>query len=207
MAQGLIPLGEASSDDEEGPCELPDGRLVCGPHGLVVCYKCCSDYNFDLSDDSGDDDLPKYESRADDDNVPKHENRSGDASTEEANATREGIPGIHPLHPYFIAADSGVPHGLPDEPKRRGTGRVFPTKFDAPPSAQVHELFETKLKYVSMTRYVYLSIEAISYSLTICPDPFAAPTPAKFSYTPMAPVSTTASRMPPLAGPLCTAPR
>ncbi|KAL2176100.1 ribonuclease H-like domain-containing protein [Thermothelomyces heterothallicus CBS 202.75] len=46
LAQGLIPLGSSSSDDEEGPCELPDGRLVCGPHGLVSCGKCCVDYSF-----------------------------------------------------------------------------------------------------------------------------------------------------------------
>lgn len=46
LAQGLIPLGYSSSDDEEGPCELPDGRLVCGPHGLVWCGKCCVDYSF-----------------------------------------------------------------------------------------------------------------------------------------------------------------
>ncbi|KAK8024325.1 ribonuclease H-like domain-containing protein [Apiospora rasikravindrae] len=46
LAQGLYPLGPSSSDDEEGPCELPDGRLVCGPHGFVVCGKCCSDYSF-----------------------------------------------------------------------------------------------------------------------------------------------------------------
>lgn len=45
-AQGLYPLGPSSSDDEEGPCELPDGRVVCGPHGFVVCGKCCSDYSF-----------------------------------------------------------------------------------------------------------------------------------------------------------------
>ncbi|KAH6842276.1 ribonuclease H-like domain-containing protein [Chaetomium sp. MPI-CAGE-AT-0009] len=46
LGQGLIPLGYSSSDDDEGPCELPDGRLVCGPHGFVVCGKCCVDYSF-----------------------------------------------------------------------------------------------------------------------------------------------------------------
>ncbi|KAI1206795.1 ribonuclease H-like protein [Annulohypoxylon truncatum] len=46
LAQGLYPLGPSSSDDEEGPCELPDGRIVCGPHGLVTCGKCCTDYSF-----------------------------------------------------------------------------------------------------------------------------------------------------------------
>ncbi|KAI8946031.1 ribonuclease H-like domain-containing protein [Xylaria longipes] len=57
LAQGLIPLLPSDSDDEEGPCELPDGRLVCGPHGFVVCGKCCTDYSFMddiLSNDEGE---------------------------------------------------------------------------------------------------------------------------------------------------------
>ena len=51
LGQGLIPLGYHSSDDEEGPCELPDGRTVCGLHGLVVCPRCCTDYSFMGSSD------------------------------------------------------------------------------------------------------------------------------------------------------------
>lgn len=58
LGQGLIPLGYHSSDDEEGPCELPDGRVVCGPHGLVVCGKCCSDYSY--MDDSEEDEEDEY---------------------------------------------------------------------------------------------------------------------------------------------------
>ncbi|KAM3536093.1 hypothetical protein MY4038_000559 [Beauveria bassiana] len=57
LAQGMFPLGYSSSDDDEGPCELPNGRLVCGPHGLVQCGKCCSDYSFMddiLGEDCGD---------------------------------------------------------------------------------------------------------------------------------------------------------
>ncbi|KAI0893392.1 putative ribonuclease H1 [Annulohypoxylon nitens] len=36
--------------NEEGPYELPDGRVVCGPHGIYsVCEKCDSDYtNYNL---------------------------------------------------------------------------------------------------------------------------------------------------------------
>lgn len=34
----------------ELPVELPDGRLVCGPHGLVVCHTCAVD--FTLEDES-----------------------------------------------------------------------------------------------------------------------------------------------------------
>lgn len=55
LAQGLIPLGYSSSDDDEGPCELPNGRLVCGPHGLVQCGRCCTDYSY-MDEDDGDED-------------------------------------------------------------------------------------------------------------------------------------------------------
>lgn len=24
-------------------CEMPDGRLICGSHGFIGCYKCCTD--------------------------------------------------------------------------------------------------------------------------------------------------------------------
>lgn len=30
----------------DSPTELPDGRLVCGDHGLVICPMCCVDYTF-----------------------------------------------------------------------------------------------------------------------------------------------------------------
>ncbi|CAI6074874.1 unnamed protein product [Clonostachys chloroleuca] len=58
LGQGLIPLDEHSSDDDEGPCELPDGRIVCGPHGLTVCGKCCMDFSFmdELRDEDNYDD-------------------------------------------------------------------------------------------------------------------------------------------------------
>ncbi|KAI1277423.1 ribonuclease H-like protein [Xylaria sp. FL0933] len=63
LGQGLIPLGYSSSDDEEGPCELPDGRIVCGPHGLVCCGRCCSDYSFmdDIDDEMDDEDVDEDE--------------------------------------------------------------------------------------------------------------------------------------------------
>ena len=51
-AQGLIPLGYSSSNDEEGPVELPNGKLVCGPHGLQICGRCCVDYKFGFEESS-----------------------------------------------------------------------------------------------------------------------------------------------------------
>lgn len=62
LAQGLVPVTPSSSDDEEGPCELPDGRIVCGPHGLAVCGKCCTaypdPYETDTDSQEEDDDSP-----------------------------------------------------------------------------------------------------------------------------------------------------
>ncbi|KAJ4154118.1 hypothetical protein LMH87_010581 [Akanthomyces muscarius] len=96
LAQGLIPLGYSSSDDDEGPCELPNGRLVCGPHGLVQC---------DLDDDEEDDEdhhLPP----------PRHE-------------------------------DEMV----------RGTGLVFPSKFQPPVShLPPTELFRGRVRFMNMIR-------------------------------------------------------
>ncbi|KAF4581097.1 RNase H domain protein [Ophiocordyceps camponoti-floridani] len=42
-----------------GPIELPDGRLICRPHGLTVCGYCCVDFNFDNEEfsEGSDDEL------------------------------------------------------------------------------------------------------------------------------------------------------
>lgn len=114
LAQGLIPLGPSSSDDEEGPCELPNGRLVCGPHGLEVCGRCCVDYSF-MDDVLGRD----------------SENDDEDADS----ASSDDMPlGVRP---------------------RKGTGRIFPTKF-VPPSTSVtpSELFTGQRQHMLMTRQV-----------------------------------------------------
>lgn len=57
---GLVRVGNITLDDEDdGPHELPNGRLVCGPHGLGVCGICCVDYSFmeEVLDDGGDDEV------------------------------------------------------------------------------------------------------------------------------------------------------
>ncbi|KAI1091705.1 ribonuclease H-like domain-containing protein [Rostrohypoxylon terebratum] len=43
VAQGYL-CYRLDGQDHRGPCELPDGRVVCGPHGCGVCKKCDSDY-------------------------------------------------------------------------------------------------------------------------------------------------------------------
>ncbi|KAK5663807.1 hypothetical protein OQA88_10 [Cercophora sp. LCS_1] len=104
LAQGLIPLGEDSSDDDEGPCELPDGRLVCGPHGLVWCGKCCVDYSFmdEVSAENNDED--------------EHEDEDDNDDEEEEET-----------HMTSLAVTSGL-----SSARRKGTGRVFPTEFTPP---------------------------------------------------------------------------
>lgn len=74
LAQGLIPLGPSSSDDEEGPCELPNGRLVCGPHGLEVCGRCCVDYSFmdDVLDRDSENEDEDNDELSGSDNRPAH---------------------------------------------------------------------------------------------------------------------------------------
>ena len=105
LGQGLIPLGYSSSDDEEGPCELPDGGIVCGPHGLVYCGRCCTDYsamNDELDDDDDDDDDDEDEDVWEDE----------DEESDEPSA--------------YILPDLSSFAG---NEKVRGTGKVFPSKF------------------------------------------------------------------------------
>ncbi|KIH89492.1 hypothetical protein SPBR_07596 [Sporothrix brasiliensis 5110] len=123
LAQGLIPLGESSSDDEEGPCELPNGRVVCGPHGLVVCPRCFSDYSFmdDVISGSSDDEDTDAE----------------DEDEDEDDFTNDNIP----LAPPSVGLDL-----------IRGTGQVFPTKFiPAAPLAPL-ELFSGRKAHMAVTR-------------------------------------------------------
>ena len=127
LAQGLYPLGERSSDDEEGPCELPDGRLVCGPHGLVICGKCCKDYSFmdDILSDTGMDE--------------------DEEDGEEDEEDEEGEDG-------YLNRSITQDHVIPGREKRRGTGQVIPTKFDPPGSIRPTDLFRSRRIYAGLSR-------------------------------------------------------
>ncbi|KAK7974012.1 RNase H domain protein [Apiospora arundinis] len=138
LAQGLCPLGPSSSDDEEGPCELPNGRLVCGPHGLVVCGKCCSDYSF--MDENVDEDTGEYEDEHEAQNYAPV--RFGGMRLEQPSAGR-------------VLASQQLSSFRSIE-KRRGTGRAFPSKF-CPPSSTITptELFVRRHSWMRPTRYTH----------------------------------------------------
>jgi len=129
LAQGLIPLGPDSSDDDEGPAELPNGRLVCGPHGLECCGRCCVDYgsmNEALSSEDEDEDSDE----------------NGDEG--------EDLPDLVDATPNLNPVDSE-----PWDAMTRGTGRVFPKEF-TPPSASItpSELFSDQRNHMMVTRHV-----------------------------------------------------
>ncbi|KAI1091706.1 ribonuclease H-like protein [Rostrohypoxylon terebratum] len=135
LAQGFYPLGPSSSDDEEGPCELPDGRIVCGPHGLVVCGKCCTDYT-DM--DNVPDGYEEYDDEGDD------EEDDGGKSDDE-----KSVDYTRAAHVRAFWRDVVVPD------MKRGTGREFPTKFTPPNSTTTPtQLFPVKAIDANSTRYV-----------------------------------------------------
>ncbi|KAF3055080.1 Ribonuclease H1 [Daldinia childiae] len=139
LAQGLYPLGPSSSDDEEGPCELPNGRLVCGPHGLVVCGKCCTDYSF--MSGSSDEDEDYDDDDDDDDDGDEDEDEDEDSPMKDAPINEDG--------------DADPPR-LFGEEMRRGTGQVIPEKF-TPPTTSIMplELFRGQATYFRQIRYIH----------------------------------------------------
>ncbi|KAI2642235.1 ribonuclease H-like protein [Xylaria nigripes] len=149
--EGLVPLGYASSDDDESPFELPDGQLVCGLHGLITCYKCTVDFSFlyeDLEQDQDDSSLDE-EAEAKYWRLPPEVRGQVDAIY----GPREvgsGNPSAAHAAPTNSDAFTFGPK------KHRGTGRVFPTNFN-PPSASIQptELFTGKATYANITRYIH----------------------------------------------------
>ncbi|KAI1180233.1 ribonuclease H-like protein [Nemania sp. FL0916] len=172
LGQGLIPLGEDSSDDDEGPCELPNGRLVCGPHGLVVCGRCCSDYSFmddvlgEQEDDMDDDEFdapgpqlgPLLRILEGGDTIDQdlymemvrrltEDNRGGSDGDSDDEMDSDGD---------HANAAFAPPPPFSGPEKRRGTGLVFPTKF-TPPSSTIRptELFSGVFRFGALMRSVH----------------------------------------------------
>ncbi|KJZ70176.1 hypothetical protein HIM_10436 [Hirsutella minnesotensis 3608] len=147
LAQGLTPLTPSSSDDEEGPCELPDGRLVCGPHGLVSCGKCCVDYSFM-------DDVLAHDSEDDDDDgahLDSDDTTDLDLAANDSNAAGSTAGRSNNL-PIMVGAPQ-IPFDLLGPRLRRGTGRHFPTKFvPSPASGTPSGLFSGRKTHILVTR-------------------------------------------------------
>ena len=127
LAQGLYPLSPSSSDDEEGPCELPDGRFVCGPHGRVVCGRCATDYS-DMNDlldaDEGEED---YEGSQKDTNENEF--------TDDNNIVNAAMDALDP--PFL----------------RRGNGSVIALNFAPPPgTTDPMQVFHGQKTYAQLTR-------------------------------------------------------
>ncbi|KAK7946833.1 uncharacterized protein PG986_011154 [Apiospora aurea] len=148
LAQGMYPLAPDSSDDEEGPCELPDGRVVCGPHGFVVCGKCCSDYSFMeevLNEDEDEDD-----------------DEDDEEALEEIARRVQGICTQPPPPP----ADH-VRSPVRGTEKRRGTGLAFPTKFCPPsPTTTPAEVFSGRRAWMRAIRYTHRNDPSMLLLLT-----------------------------------------
>lgn len=88
----------------DSPIELPDGRLACGDHGLVICGICCVDYSF------------MGEDLADEDEWYGPDIGDGEASR----------PALI-FNPNLLRDD-----GIDTQKLRAGTGRVLFTKFTPP---------------------------------------------------------------------------
>ncbi|GAW14478.1 hypothetical protein ANO14919_038810 [Xylariales sp. No.14919] len=179
LAQGFIPLVPSSSDDEEGPCELPDGRIVCGPHGLVSCGRCCSDYSlvgYVPSDSEGDEGKSEDED-GDGEFAAEIREMYQSLSLGERAAVRSRYGSPPPGRNARDQTDSPSPRQapicFPINPKlvmtleriqadcmrvaskhKIGTGRVFPTRFPTTRQAPL-EIFTVKVNSARVTRYVH----------------------------------------------------
>lgn len=102
----------------DSPITLPNGQLVCGKHGLVICGHCTVDYSFmtEFSDDIDDDDDDDYYHLA--------------ATHETERVKREGQSDSPPVDDV---PDDMLDSGTKKKPK--GTGRVFASVF-TPPTAR-----------------------------------------------------------------------
>ncbi|OAQ57224.2 ribonuclease H domain-containing protein [Pochonia chlamydosporia 170] len=129
-------VDDSDSDDSIGPVELPDGRLVCRPHGLTFCPYCCVDFSFmeELLEDP-------------EERLERETNELYEQLSDEMQAdidARWGSPrrladgpayhGNNGTKTGFHIIDTAASSEPCGRTIRRGTGRVFPTKFN-PPSA------------------------------------------------------------------------
>jgi len=95
LAQGLIPLGYSSSNDKEGPRKLPNSRIICSPHGLVVCRKYCTNYSAidsDSDNNNNKDSDVEEDNNEESDKPPEDFLRCLDLGTKIIKRHRQDIP-------------------------------------------------------------------------------------------------------------------
>ncbi|KAF4465904.1 RNase H domain [Fusarium albosuccineum] len=129
-------MNDSDSDDGSGPVELPSGRLICRPHGLVVCGRCCVDYSFmdevlEDSDDRAEREAEELYNQLSPENRAEIDARWGPPPSSRSNAQ--------------ASSSSRRPEDVPDPSPfteiRRGTGQVLPTKFVPPAGSTPNTLF------------------------------------------------------------------
>ncbi|RYP13210.1 hypothetical protein DL767_010848 [Monosporascus sp. MG133] len=133
-------MDDSDSDGSIGPVELPDGRLICGRHGWTVCHYCCVDFSFmdELLEDPEErlerETNELYEQLSDEARAeidarwgPPPSTRPNAQASRQANS--QSNTGINARARIIDTAASPEPDILTI---RRGTGRVFPTKFTPP---------------------------------------------------------------------------
>lgn len=118
----------------DSPVELPDGRLVCGAHGFIVCGYCTVDYSFineilDRSDGDSDDELFRDDLDDDDSYTFSSDNLDNSLHTDSSD-----LP-----HDFGNGVVVRIPCSGEQKP-RVGTGLVHAEKFTPPKPTDVPQL-------------------------------------------------------------------
>ncbi|KAF5228024.1 hypothetical protein FAUST_11377 [Fusarium austroamericanum] len=117
---------------ENTPLELPDGRLVCRPHRLVICGSCTVDYSF----------MDEALQESDQEDLYSDDEALGEYDTEvlrkqlAARIRTDTPPGVSD-----VLDTSDIPDTSDTYVLRRGVGRVLPTIFVPPSSEAPQTLF------------------------------------------------------------------
>lgn len=149
-------MPHASSNDDIGAVELPDGRLVCRSHGWAVCPYCCLDFSF--MEELSESDDPEEEFLSE----------TGELYQELATESRAAIdarwgppPSRANAQASLQTSDRRSPGSdntasiiIPTLPRpdrseaRLGMERVFPTKFNCPSTTSTpSELFPARISH------------------------------------------------------------
>ncbi|KAI0407253.1 ribonuclease H-like domain-containing protein [Xylaria palmicola] len=173
-AQGFTPTGTGNIEDDNG-CQLPNGVIVCGVHGRVVCGECGVDYS--AWDDEGRVNtlavwLKKLEldkssrSEIESDTTistpPSPQSEQGETSTASNQRASEGV-----------SAGPKTPDSSIVRPRIRGTGRVFPTKFCPPsPTTIPSDIFESKANGPGIRGFIHRNTNktALFFTTGVCRD-------------------------------------